>query len=54
MKLGERPSRLIVVAPGVKIGKHCELGWAQLYGRDVAAKTVFDVRYPEPIVVYAE
>jgi len=43
-----------VVAPGVKIGKHCELGWAQLYGRDVAAKTVFDVRYPEPIVVYAE
>lgn len=41
-----------VVGPGVKIGKHCELGWARLYGEDVAAKTIYDPRYPEPITVF--
>jgi len=43
-----------VVAPGVKISKHCELGWARLYDKDVAARTVFDTRYEEPIVVYGD
>jgi len=43
-----------IVAPRVKIGKHCELGWARLYDRDVAARTIFDTRYPEPICVYGD
>lgn len=41
-----------VVGARVKIGKHCELGWAQRYDKAVAAKTIFDARYPEPIVVH--
>lgn len=40
------------VRSGVKIGKGAELGWPQVYGADVADKTVFDVRYDEPIYVY--
>jgi len=43
-----------VVGSRVKIGKHCELGWAQRYDKDVAAKTIFDARYPEPIVVHGD
>jgi acetyltransferase-like isoleucine patch superfamily enzyme len=43
-----------VVGPRVKVGKHCELGWAQRYGEDIPAKTVFDRRYPEPIRVYGD
>jgi acyl-[acyl carrier protein]--UDP-N-acetylglucosamine O-acyltransferase len=43
-----------VVAPLVKIGKHSELGWAQRYDQDVAARTIFDARYPEPICVYGD
>lgn len=43
-----------VIGPGVKVSKHCELGWARLYGKDVAAKTIFDTRYPEPIVVFGD
>ena len=41
-----------MVAPNVKIGRGCELGWPQLYNRDVADKTTFDTRYDEPIFVY--
>jgi len=41
-----------VVGARVKIGKHCELGWAQRYDKAVAAKTIFDARYPEPIVIH--
>lgn len=43
-----------VVGPHVRIGKHCELGWARLYDKDVAARTVFDTRYEEPICVFGE
>jgi len=43
-----------VVGLRVKIGKHCELGWARLYDKDIAAKTIFDARYPEPICVYGD
>jgi NDP-sugar pyrophosphorylase family protein len=43
-----------VVGPRVKVGKHCELGWARMYDREVAARTVFDTRYEEPIHVYGE
>jgi UDP-3-O-[3-hydroxymyristoyl] glucosamine N-acyltransferase len=41
-----------IVASRVKVGKHCELGWARLYDKDIAARTVFDTRYPEPICVF--
>jgi NDP-sugar pyrophosphorylase family protein len=43
-----------VVGPRVKVGKHCELGWARLYDKNVAARTIFDARYPEPIMVYGD
>ena len=43
-----------VVGPRVKVGKHCELGWARLYDKDVAARTVFDSRYEEPIRVFGD
>ena len=42
----------VIVAPGTKIGRNCELGIAGVYREDIAAKTVFDPRYDEPIVVY--
>ena len=41
-----------LVAPKVQIGRHCELGWPQRYGQDVAAKTIFDPRYDAPIYTY--
>ncbi|WP_293776319.1 DapH/DapD/GlmU-related protein [uncultured Oxalicibacterium sp.] len=37
---------------GIKIGKNAELGWPQLYRTDVPNKTVFDIRYDEPIRTY--
>jgi len=40
------------VRKGVKVGRGAELGWPQLYHQDVADKTVYDVRYDEPIYVY--
>jgi hypothetical protein len=42
----------VVVAPGTKTGRNCEIGIAGVYREDVAAKTVFDPRYDEPIRVY--
>ncbi|WP_198155219.1 hypothetical protein [Candidatus Burkholderia verschuerenii] len=41
-----------IVAPKVKIGRNCELGWARLYNTDLASRTTFDPRYDEPIYVY--
>ena len=43
-----------IVAPRAKVGRHCELGWPQLYAGDIASRTVFDTRYPEPIRVYGD
>lgn len=40
------------VANGVQIGKFCDLGWPRRYGEDIKNKTVFDVRYDEPIHVH--
>lgn len=41
-----------IVKSGVKIGKGAELGWPQIYSADVSEKTVYDIRYDEPIYVY--
>ena len=41
-----------MVAPGVKVGRGCELGWPQRYDKDIAAKTFFDSRYDAPIRTY--
>ena len=43
-----------IVGSNVKVGKHCELGWPRRYEKDVAARTIFDARYEEPIRVYGE
>jgi UDP-3-O-[3-hydroxymyristoyl] glucosamine N-acyltransferase len=43
-----------IVAPRVKVGKHCELGWPRLYDKDISSRTVFDTRYQEPIRVYGD
>ncbi|KAB7771882.1 UDP-3-O-(3-hydroxymyristoyl)glucosamine N-acyltransferase [Xanthomonas maliensis] len=43
-----------VVGPGVRIGRHCELGWPQRYDRDVPSRTVYDIRYTKPILVYGQ
>ncbi|MCZ2499296.1 UDP-3-O-(3-hydroxymyristoyl)glucosamine N-acyltransferase [Xylophilus sp. Kf1] len=40
------------VADGVKVGRFCDLGWARRYAHDIANKTIFDVRYDEPIHVH--
>lgn len=40
------------VANGVRIGKFCDLGWPRRYSEDIKNKTVFDLRYDEPIHVY--
>lgn len=42
------------VGSNVAIGKHCELGWARKYDQAVAAKTIYDTRYPAPIVVFGD
>jgi carbonic anhydrase/acetyltransferase-like protein (isoleucine patch superfamily) len=42
----------VIVARGVRIGRNCELGIPGDYRKDVAAKTVFDPSYDEPIRVY--
>jgi UDP-3-O-[3-hydroxymyristoyl] glucosamine N-acyltransferase len=41
-----------IVAPRTRVGRHCELGWPRLYEGDIASRTIFDTRYPEPIHVY--
>ncbi|QLF92477.1 UDP-3-O-(3-hydroxymyristoyl)glucosamine N-acyltransferase [Pseudomonas sp. ABC1] len=41
-----------VVGSGVKVGKGAELGWPRRYDADVADKTIYDLRYDEPICVY--
>lgn len=41
-----------IVAPHIKIGRHCELGWPQRYDQDVADRTTFDPRYDAPIYIY--
>lgn len=43
-----------IVAARAKVGRHCELGWPRLYEGNIAARTVFDTRYPEPIHVYGD
>lgn len=40
------------ISASVKIGKGCELGWPRLYDKEVPSKTIFDVRYNEPIRTY--
>jgi acetyltransferase-like isoleucine patch superfamily enzyme len=42
----------VAVAPAVKIGRLCDIGVPGLYRTDVAAKTVYDPRYEEPLIVY--
>lgn len=42
-----------LISPKVKIGPNCELGWPQCYDHDIAAKTIFDPRYDNPIYTYA-
>lgn len=42
----------VIIAPSTKIGRYCEIGVPGLYRTDVAAKTVYDPRYDEPLVVY--
>jgi acetyltransferase-like isoleucine patch superfamily enzyme len=42
----------VIIAPSVKIGRYCEIGVPGHYRADVAAKTVFDPRYDEPLIVY--
>ncbi len=42
----------VVVAPAVKVGRHCEIGVPGFYRNNIVAKTVFDPRYDEPIVVH--
>ena len=42
----------VVVASEVKVGRHCEIGVPGLYRNNIVAKTVFDPRYDEPIVVH--
>lgn len=37
---------------GVKIGRYCELGWPQIYEKDIPPKTIFDSRYDSPIHTY--
>jgi acetyltransferase-like isoleucine patch superfamily enzyme len=41
-----------LVAPGIKVGRNCELGWPRRYDEDLPSRTVFDSRYDEPIFVY--
>lgn len=41
----------VVLAPGIKVGKGCEIAIAGSYRADIAAKTVFDPRYDSPIYV---
>jgi UDP-3-O-[3-hydroxymyristoyl] glucosamine N-acyltransferase len=42
----------VIIAPSTKIGRYCEIGVPGLYRTDIAAKTVYDPRYDEPLVVY--
>ncbi|MGY1489056.1 DapH/DapD/GlmU-related protein [Methylobacillus pratensis] len=41
-----------IVHSNITIGKSAELGWPQVYNTDIADKTVYDLRYDEPIYVY--
>lgn len=41
-----------IVHSNIRIGKSAELGWPQIYNTDIADKTVYDIRYDEPIYVY--
>ncbi|MPS47499.1 UDP-3-O-(3-hydroxymyristoyl)glucosamine N-acyltransferase [Methylobacillus sp.] len=40
------------IQAGIKVGRGAELGWPQLYTSDVPNKTVFDIRYDEPIYTH--
>jgi acetyltransferase-like isoleucine patch superfamily enzyme len=40
------------VRKDVKIGRGSELGWPRLYEKNVPNKTVYDIRYDEPIYTY--
>lgn len=41
-----------ILCSGINIGKGAELGWPQVYNADIADKTIYDIRYDEPIYVY--
>jgi acetyltransferase-like isoleucine patch superfamily enzyme len=41
-----------MIKKGTTVGDGCELGWPRLYHEDIPSKTVFDLRYDEPIYVY--
>ncbi|KFJ13951.1 bacterial transferase hexapeptide family protein [Delftia acidovorans] len=41
-----------MIKKGITVGEGCELGWPRLYHEDIPSKTVFDLRYDEPIYVY--
>ncbi|GEM_PF-725303 len=41
-----------MIKKGITVGRGCELGWPRLYHEDIPSKTVFDLRYDEPIYVY--
>jgi acetyltransferase-like isoleucine patch superfamily enzyme len=41
-----------IAGPRIKVGRNCELGWPQLYSKDIPSRTVFDTRYDEPISVF--
>lgn len=42
----------VLIADKVKVGRSCELGWPQLYDKNIAEKTIFDRRYDRPIYTY--
>lgn len=41
-----------IIKHGIKIGRYCELGWPQLYEKNIPNKTIFDSRYDSPIHTY--
>ncbi|GGI20998.1 UDP-3-O-(3-hydroxymyristoyl)glucosamine N-acyltransferase [Oxalicibacterium faecigallinarum] len=41
-----------VLRNGITIGRTCELGWPQLYASDISNKTIYDLRYDQPIHTY--
>ena len=41
-----------MISHGVKIGRNCELGWPQMYRKNIPPKTIFDGRYDAAIHTY--
>lgn len=44
----------VVIGEKVRVGRYCDIGVPGLYRTDVKAKTVFDLRYDEPLLVHGE